>query len=161
MESLRNRNNSPISPEKTLEIKPKSKSIFMFVNPISGSREGVAYTELPSMVYDYILEDMTEITLSITNLLEKESVEATKKDIESTLESHIDKDPRDVNSVFVLLCGGDGTFMNMAQELKNFGIDINTLRFVVFPFGTANDIARSFGWGSTPSYKMLHDLKLI
>lgn len=51
--------------------------------------------------------------------------------------------------------------MNIAQEFKDYGIDINYLQFVVFPFGTANDISRNFGWGTTPSIKMLENLELV
>mmetsp|Transcript_7844 Transcript_7844/g.8978 ORF Transcript_7844/g.8978 Transcript_7844/m.8978 type:complete len:102 (-) Transcript_7844:1131-1436(-) len=101
MESLRNRNNSPMHLSHPSE--QITQQIFMFVNPLSGSREGEAYSELPSMVYDYTLDNNVNVTLSITNLLERESVEATKQDIADALEGKIETDPRDINSVIILL----------------------------------------------------------
>jgi hypothetical protein len=49
----------------------------------------------------------------------------------------------------------------LLRTFKNEGIDINMLLFWVFPFGTANDVARNFGWGVTPSVSMLRDLKIM
>jgi diacylglycerol kinase family enzyme len=106
------------------------------------------------------MTDSTMVHLKIINLLEKDTVENGKDEISQSLDDKLQIDPYDHSSVIILLAGGDGTFMNIAQEFKNHGININMLSFVVFPFGTTNDIARSFGWGETPSNKMTENLFL-
>ena len=60
--------------------------------------------------------------------------------------------------VIVVLCGGDGSFMGILEELKDYGIDIENIIFTQFPFGTANDVSSAFGWGRVPSKKMLNNL---
>lgn len=111
MESIRNRN------EVKSSEKPDQKDIFMFVNPLSGSREGEAYTDLPTDLYEFTMDDGTQTRLTITNLLEKEAVKTTIKDIEKTVQTKLEDSEKQLSSVIILLCGGDGTFMNMAQEL--------------------------------------------
>jgi diacylglycerol kinase family enzyme len=151
-----------IKMRKSAKTQERSKNIdiFMFVNPISGSREGVVYVELPTNHYDFAMNDSTIVHLEIINLLEKDTVDNAKEEISQSLNDKLRINPHDHSSVIILLAAGDGTFMTMAQELKNHGININMLSFVVFPFGTANDIARSFGWGETPSNKMMENLFL-
>lgn len=107
------------------------------------------------------MDSGVQVKLTITNLLEEEAVETTKNEISQVMAERAEENPKDINNVIILLCGGDGTFMNMAQELNNYGIEVDSLKFVVFPFGTANDIARSFGWGSTPSNTMLQHLFVV
>jgi diacylglycerol kinase family enzyme len=60
--------------------------------------------------------------------------------------------------VIIVICGGDGSFMNLVQEFKEDGIDIDKLIFTQFPFGTANDVPNAFGWGRTPPKQMLTNL---
>lgn len=146
------------TPKPTESTFRKEIDIFMIYNPRSGSREAEAYTELPSSIYDFTMEDRIEVHLKITNLLIDEEVIALKENVQGTLVKKLCKNPNDDKSVIILLCGGDGSFMNIVQEFKAFGIDVNLLLFWVFPFGTANDIARNFGWGTTPSTKMLENL---
>ena len=51
--------------------------------------------------------------------------------------------------------------MNIAQEFKEYGIQIEKLVFAVFPFGTANDISRNCGWGVVPSDRMLESIEYV
>lgn len=51
--------------------------------------------------------------------------------------------------------------MNIIQEFKNDEIDIDSLLFTVFPFGTGNDISFAFNWGRVPPKKMLTDLRCV
>lgn len=167
MDSVRNRKNknpmdtSHHSEERAHLINNSSKEIFMLYNPLSGSREAEAYTNLGSTFYEFKMSDNTQVNLRIFNLLIKEELEQMKEDVQNTTIQKLTVNPNDDKSVIILLCGGDGTFMNIVDDFKQVGIDINLLLFVVFPFGTANDISRNFGWGTTPSNKMLENLYLV
>ena len=48
--------------------------------------------------------------------------------------------------------------MNIVQEFKEDGIDVDALTFAIFPFGTANDISYAFNWGRKPPQQMLRNL---
>jgi diacylglycerol kinase family enzyme len=63
-----------------------------------------------------------------------------------------------VNKVIVVICGGDGTFMNIVQEFKQEDIDVDKITWTQFPFGTANDVANAFGWGRRPTKSMINNL---
>jgi len=60
------------------------------------------------------------------------------------------------NKVIVAIAGGDGTFMNIVKDTKAHGII-----FTQLPFGTSNDLARTFNWGPRPSRKMRNNLKIL
>lgn len=48
--------------------------------------------------------------------------------------------------------------MNILKEMEDFDIDLKSIIFTKFPFGTANDLSRTFKWGPKPSRKMKNDL---
>ena len=45
--------------------------------------------------------------------------------------------------------GGDGALTNSLRALKKENINIEKIQFVILPFGSGNDAAKVFGWGST------------
>ena len=47
----------------------------------------------------------------------------------------------------VLIIGGDGTLSYVVAEMEEKGIDMSSISFAVFPFGTGNDLANVLGWG--------------
>lgn len=55
----------------------------------------------------------------------------------------------EANPIRVIVAGGDGSVMWAMSEVIGHGIDITRVAFGVVPFGTGNDFARSFGWGSS------------
>ena len=47
--------------------------------------------------------------------------------------------------------GGDGTLGTIINEFNDYGIikeNMSKILFSLLPFGTGNDTARVFGWGS-------------
>lgn len=48
--------------------------------------------------------------------------------------------------------------MNIVQEFKADGIDVDKLIFTQFPFGTANDTSFALNWGRTPPKQMRNNL---
>jgi len=63
-----------------------------------------------------------------------------------------------IEKIVVVIVGGDGSFMNLLKEIEDNGVILNSIIFTQFPFGTANDLSRTFNWGATPSRKMKNDL---
>ena len=141
--------------------------IYLFANPYSGSREASAYTNLPLENYRFTLEGENEVFLRIVNITIREKVEIGKEYIKNSIETKFNTNINDDKpikmteygkKVIVVICGGDGTFMNIVQEFKEDGIDIDKIAFTQFPFGTANDVANAFRWGRTPPKQMLNNL---
>ena len=60
--------------------------------------------------------------------------------------------------VVLVNAGGDGSLMRIIQDLKESNIDISECSYVMLPFGTANDLPRSFGWGKDAPKRMLTDI---
>ena len=59
--------------------------IFMIVNPISGSNEGVAYTQLNKSNFDFTVGDGINVNLKIANLVEEGQVDDVKEEISGLL----------------------------------------------------------------------------
>ena len=59
-----------------------------------------------------------------------------------------------IKKIIVVIIGGDGSFMNLLKEMEDYGIVLKSIIFTQFPFGTANDLSRTFNWGATPSKKI-------
>jgi len=122
---------------------------------------------LKSENYRFTLEGDNEIFLRIANLTKKDKMEQCKQYIKNSVDTKFHRDINDDKpikmskygkKVIVVLCGGDGSFMGILEELKDYGIDIENIIFTQFPFGTANDVSSAFGWGRVPSKKMLNNL---
>jgi len=56
-----------------------------------------------------------------------------------------------------VICGGDGTVMWVATELKNFEIDHMKCPIAMLPLGTGNDFSQVLGWGKTIPDDLLDD----
>jgi diacylglycerol kinase family enzyme len=48
-------------------------------------------------------------------------------------------------SIIAIICGGDGTFNWVINELTKWKIDISKMVFAMLPIGTGNDFCRSLG----------------
>ena len=70
-------------------------------------------------------------------------------------------DPDLEERVILVNSGGDGSLMRTIKDFHEDGIDINELFYVTFPFGTANDLPRAFGWGKVPPRPMLRDMNWV
>lgn len=141
--------------------------IYIIANPFSGSCEAKAYTNLPLENYRFTLDGDYEVFLRIINLTVREKVELGKEYIKNSIESKFNHDingdspikmTKYGRKVIVVICGGDGTFMNIVQEFKEDDIDIDKLIFTQFPFGTANDVANAFRWGRQPPKQMVNNI---
>jgi len=69
--------------------------------------------------------------------------------------------PPDQPKIILVIVGEDGSFMNIVMDLNNYGINLDSMVFTSFPFGTANDLSRTFNWGATPSRKMKYNLEYL
>ena len=90
MDSVKNRK-SPSDKLLESEVCSQGKkqiSIFMIVNPVSGSNEGVAYTELGETEFSFTMQNDIKVDLKITNLLNEENVEMVKEDVQNALNSN-------------------------------------------------------------------------
>ena len=55
-----------------------------------------------------------------------------------------------INSIRIIICGGDGTIIWGIEECYKAGLDFDELQFGCLPIGTGNDFSRTIGWGSDP-----------
>lgn len=110
---------------------------FMFINPISGLRYGE--TILEGGVSSLNFSDLGTIFLyNITSTSSKESgIQHVKE-----FQQHSAVFP------YIVIAGGDGTFIGIMEQLSANGIDLLKANFCVLPFGTGNDLAQVTGWGS-------------
>jgi len=51
--------------------------------------------------------------------------------------------------------------MNIFKDMQEFGVSVENIIFAQLPFGTSNDLSRTFNWGATPSHKMKTDLEAL
>lgn len=143
-------------------------AIYLLVNPRSGSREGRSYTELDKDQFTIDLETGDKAELNIINITDPEQMVEYKKNIlkrskamgESLRKSEV-KLPRKLKKLMVIIAGGDGTFMNIVQDMHKHGVDISVILFSILPFGTSNDLARTFNWGATPTAQMRNNLSYL
>ena len=67
----------------------------------------------------------------------------------------------------IVIMGGDGSFGTTIKFLRtskevDVGLNKGKLCFVTLPFGTGNDGAQAFGWGSSPAGELwMHDLESL
>ena len=46
------------------------------------------------------------------------------------------------------MLGGDGTIANVASEMAEHGVRLESVHFALLPFGTGNDLSQVLGWGA-------------
>lgn len=59
----------------------------------------------------------------------------------------------------VLIAGGDGTVLQVVEELHKKNVHIEKCIFGHVPLGTGNDLANSMGFGSIINFKNLQFLE--
>jgi len=120
--------------------------VFIFVNPTSGGNRAAEYLqgadsnplevkEVGAFLYRYNIKD-GDPGQKPGFLLVKE----LSKQVEGG----------DDDSIRVLVGGGDGTVMWALSELIRSEVDMANVAVGHIPFGTANDFARTTGWGHEP-----------
>lgn len=119
-------------------------SLVLFANPRAGSTQAKEYLELPDGQASFTVEGR-EVALLVFDLLDAESknagLQTVRKAANSTVEVH------------VLVAGGDGSLIWLLQDLVREGVPLERVAISPLPFGTANDLAATLGWGrklSTP-----------
>lgn len=124
---------------------------------------------LKSENFRFTLEGDNEVFLRIVNITKRDKMEECKQYIKNSVDTKFNRDINDDKpikmskygkKVIVVLCGGDGSFMSIVEELKSYEIDIDKIIFTQLPFGTANDVPAVFGWGRTPSKKLFNLFQL-
>jgi len=55
------------------------------------------------------------------------------------------------SKLYVICAGGDGSLPVLLTELRTIScIDIDKFSFVIFPYGSGNDLALTLGYGKVP-----------
>ncbi|CAI2368462.1 unnamed protein product [Moneuplotes crassus] len=153
--------NRSVSDDQDFITSPQIQ-IYLLVNPRSGSREGRSYTILEKDCYQYELDNGDTCELNIINILLKDSMEDFKKSVlEKSRLLNFEDEPQTLKKIITVIAGGDGSFMNILKEMEDYGVILDNVIFTQFPFGTANDLARAFSWGATPSQRMKTDLRYL
>ena len=91
---------------------------------------------------DKKFDPLKEFSAIIFNILDKNEMESAKKFIKKyTLDFPNFK-------IKILIAGGDGTVLNIVEDLNKIGIDLNKCVFGAMPFGTGNDLSNALGFGN-------------
>lgn len=117
-------------------IKINRKHCIYLVNTTSGKRLGV---KLLSILKD---KDSSSIAVDIIN---EDYIKVIKEIMKEGS-----------NQVFVVICGGDGTFSSLVKEIKTKIGAIDRLVFVPMPIGTGNDLSRSLNLGAKLSMNYIY-----
>lgn len=109
------------------KIEIKIKNCFYLVNPNSGKKLGHKIISIlkgkdPSAV--------------IIDIIKENYVEKVKK--------HLIDNKGTLN---IVICGGDGTFSRISDDLRHNITDIKRVVFIPMPIGTGNDLSRSLNLG--------------
>ena len=78
----------------------------------------------------------------IFNIIDKDDITKGKKFIKKYLSDFPDF------KIKILIAGGDGTVLGIAEDLNREGIPLNRCIFGPMPFGTGNDLSHSLGFGN-------------
>ena len=107
---------------------PVLTPLVCFINSKSGAQEGVAVRRQLEGVLN---------PLQVFDLVEEGAVPGPARGLRFVREFYPD-------AFRVLVCGGDGTFGWVLEELRRLGL---APAIAVLPLGTGNDLPRSLGWG--------------
>ena len=118
------------------KIKINRKHCIYLVNPLSGKCLG---KKLLSILNE---KDTSAIAL---NIMKADYITVIKKVISESDEE-----------VFIVVCGGDGTFSILVKEIKLKIKELDKLVFVPMPIGTGNDLSRSLNLGAKLSMNYIY-----
>ena len=112
-------------------------TVYLFVNPLSGLQTGKVLLE--GGVTSIAFEELGRLYLvDLKSQKAKDSAYAQIKDFQS----HSTLFP------YIVVAGGDGTFVSVLDELIDKKVDPLKANFCTVPFGTGNDLAQVTGWGA-------------
>lgn len=125
------------------KIDIKLKHSFYLVNPKSGKRFG------DRMMSILKKKDPTAVIIDITKENYVERVRQRLKE--------------DKELLYIVICGGDGTFSRISDDLKGKLDSLDRIVLIPFPIGTGNDLSRSLNLGSKMNinyiYRFFNKLK--
>lgn len=137
----------PINPGND-ELIIKDAVFFFMVNAKSGGQIGkhlidmhTKYQKLTNELFDTKYPEYQCIHVYVSELTNtsdrEEGFESQKK---CTNKSN------NMDDIFVIACGGDGTVMWVLEECISKQIDLSNINFTLLPFGTGNDFAIATGF---------------
>lgn len=144
----------------------RTEFFYLFVNKLSGNEyanrlmddeyakrlmggKGRYTFDLSYVCEDFIVADMNDASaLQETVQDMRERVEALKVLVKNPL-------------VRAIAIGGDGSFTRLVDVVQSVNVDLRFVAFGVFPAGTENELARTFGWEAfaAPEGDPLHPQK--
>lgn len=126
----------------------------MFVNPKSGLQAGKIILE--GGVDMMVFEDLGKIFLAnVLSPEQKQRAFARIKEFQSIVQLSI---ATSHSYPYIVIAGGDGSFMSTFGEVVGHGIDPLRANFCLLPFGTGNDLAQLTGWGGGADRVMKDDV---
>ena len=57
--------------------------------------------------------------------------------------------------------GGDGTMMGVVRDAIAIGLNMDHIILCLLPYGTGNDFAKVFGWGSQPKTMWTNNISTL
>jgi diacylglycerol kinase (ATP) len=131
--------------------------MFIFVNSGSGGKKGAELFKIGIRGLGIEVKSHT-VNLTVADILEGDS--GSKPGFLKI--SELVKDATCVNKdqpVRIIAAGGDGTVVWCMSEALAHNIDPSSIVFGTIPYGTGNDFAYVYGWGSSPpSHLLKHNL---
>lgn len=144
----------PIVHEIIEETNFQHHYVFLFVNKKSGAKQGLKILQHELDKVKLLKEDNL-IRLHIIDVFEKQQKLKAFKNIKNLIGND------SLKRIIVCVCGGDGSLIYMAQEVRQYGIHLDQVLLCFLPFGTGNDLGRVLGWGVTPKKLWFSSLKSL
>ncbi|KAI8062429.1 ATP-NAD kinase-like domain-containing protein [Gongronella butleri] len=138
--------------------------LFIFVNPLSGDRQGKDLLELP--IQHFRLRQRPHIQVELHNILDEDdriagfdkilyvqSMVRTRQCPPLPCTSTAADNKALTRHIHIWSAGGDGTVMSVFEMMVQHKIDLDLVYFSCIPFGTGNDISQVLGWGRTTLHR--------
>ena len=138
----------PVSCENLSKNKPKELDSNIFNNEIH-------YSNKHKSNYSSKFDPSIEFSTIIFDLIDKDEITKGIRFIKQYL-----KDLPN-NKIKILAAGGDGTTLNLVEDLKRNGIPLERCIFGHIPLGTGNDISNSLGFGGECKVEGIVDFQKV